>query len=280
MAKACPKCKPTECEECPEWIFTFADLVMLMMGFFVILWVLKPAPSPVSKNGDHDQVLPIELLAAIREAFGHLPDPTSKDPVDVWMLMRKLEHLKPLKSPGDGGKTKLDRKVPQGTDPEVELVRPSKQVGTGAKVLFAPGDATLTPDSKTALDRIALEITGHTNIFMVKGHAASDDLPEGAPDDAKMELSLRRARAAAEYLVSKGVARDTLRVTGCSTYEPLVQRAYTGNTRSLNRRVEVESTPTLVKDLQDNLKEKEKRAAKAAEPAAAPKDALGQTGPD
>ena len=38
-----------ECEECPEWIFTFADLVMLMMGFFVILWVLKP---PAGKSGD------------------------------------------------------------------------------------------------------------------------------------------------------------------------------------------------------------------------------------
>ena len=35
------KCKKDECEECPEWIFTFADLVMLMMGFFVILWVLE-----------------------------------------------------------------------------------------------------------------------------------------------------------------------------------------------------------------------------------------------
>ena len=44
MAKHACKCKQGECEECPEWIFTFADLVMLMMGFFVILWVLKPAP--------------------------------------------------------------------------------------------------------------------------------------------------------------------------------------------------------------------------------------------
>ena len=35
MAKAHCKCKPAACEECPEWIFTFADLVMLMMGFFV-----------------------------------------------------------------------------------------------------------------------------------------------------------------------------------------------------------------------------------------------------
>ena len=48
MAKSCPKTKCPEPEECPEWIFTFADLVMLMMGFFVILWVLKP---PEGKQG-------------------------------------------------------------------------------------------------------------------------------------------------------------------------------------------------------------------------------------
>ena len=46
MAKSSCRCKKAECEECPEWIFTFADLVMLMMGFFVILWVLKPNPDP------------------------------------------------------------------------------------------------------------------------------------------------------------------------------------------------------------------------------------------
>ena len=37
---ACKCKKSPECEECPEWIFTFADLVMLMMGFFVIGWTV------------------------------------------------------------------------------------------------------------------------------------------------------------------------------------------------------------------------------------------------
>src|SRR5215210_4775877 len=104
MAKAHCKCKPHECEECPEWIFTFADLVMLMMGFFVILWVLKP---PAGKQ--QDQAMDpkwLETVAAIRKAFGHLPDPDSKDPVDMHMLMLKIQQLKlPLKGEGKGGKT-------------------------------------------------------------------------------------------------------------------------------------------------------------------------------
>ena len=248
MAKPCKKCKPAECEECPEWIFTFADLVMLMMGFFVILWVLKPAPG---EPGKPQQELPIEVLAAIREAFNYVPDPTSKDPVDVHMLLKKLEQMKPLKGPGDGGKTKVERQGVQGTDPEVELVRPSKQVGTGAKVIFAQADAALPPDSKRSLDDIANVIRGHRNIFIVKGHASSDDYPDAADDRLRMDISLRRAQVAADYLASKGVDRETLRIQGCSTYEPLVQRAWTTDARAQNRRVEVIATGTLVQQLQD-----------------------------
>ena len=63
MAKPC-KCDPHElCEECPEWIFTLADLIMCMMGLFVILWVLKPgqnqkAGEPGSEELTIDHVVP------------------------------------------------------------------------------------------------------------------------------------------------------------------------------------------------------------------------------
>src|ERR1039458_9625070 len=76
-AKSC-KCKQAECEECPEWIFTFADLVMLMMGFFVILWVLKPAPNPKSEAASNDDW--IKVAASVREAFGYIPKAGSADP--------------------------------------------------------------------------------------------------------------------------------------------------------------------------------------------------------
>ena len=80
MAKPACKCKSAECEECPEWIFTFADLVMLMMGFFVILWVLKPNPTknpPPSPGGQTDDTT-IQVAAGIREAFGYVPDPRAR----------------------------------------------------------------------------------------------------------------------------------------------------------------------------------------------------------
>jgi flagellar motor protein MotB len=92
MAKGACKCKKSEeCEECPEWIFTFADLVMLMMGFFVILWVLKP---PAGKDVKEEQAAEAQkkweqTVGEIRKSFGYMPDPNSSDPVDVQMLQDK-----------------------------------------------------------------------------------------------------------------------------------------------------------------------------------------------
>src|SRR5439155_19568472 len=94
MAKApCKGCKKSEeeCEECPEWIFTFADLVMLMMGFFVILWVLKPSANP-KPGGPNEDLIKVE--AAIRDAFGYVPNPKSSDPVDMHMIFDKAQARK------------------------------------------------------------------------------------------------------------------------------------------------------------------------------------------
>src|SRR3954469_1852280 len=101
------KCKEVECEECPEWIFTLADLIMCMMGLFVLLWVLKPGPQPQQRQAASEEQ--IKVLASIREAFSHIPDPDSKDPVDIEILMRKLQKVRPHMGPGEGGETMIKR---------------------------------------------------------------------------------------------------------------------------------------------------------------------------
>ncbi len=190
-AKAC-RCKKEECEECPEWIFTFADLVMLMMGFFVILWVLKPNPNPKSGQGNNDYE--IKVYAAIRDAFGYVPNPASKDPVDMRMVMQKLESMKIPMGRGDGGKTTIRRDGAIGTDPEVTTIRVGKQAVVGGRLLFDPGKAELSAATLPMLDQIANQIRGHRNIAMVKGNTSLDDLPDSASAEEKMDLSLRRAR--------------------------------------------------------------------------------------
>jgi flagellar motor protein MotB len=249
MAKCACK-KAPECEECPEWIFTFADLVMLMMGFFVILWVLKP--NPQKKNPDSIDPKWLEVVAKIREAFKYIPDPTSKDPIDMYMLMKKIEQLQlPLKGPGKGGETKLPRQGAEGTDPEVTSVRQGTQAIVGGRLLFEVGSATLTPDTMASLSQIADQVRGHYNIVLVKGNTSLDDFPDGTGPEQKMDLSIRRAQKVADYLTQHGVEPAILRVQGCSTFEPIVQRVYVPDVQAQNRRVEVEATATLLQERQD-----------------------------
>jgi outer membrane protein OmpA-like peptidoglycan-associated protein len=250
--KATCRCKAAECEECPEWIFTFADLVMLMMGFFVILWVLKPNPNPETKpgaGGTNDSEL-IKVEAAIRDAFGYVPNPASGDPVDAQMILQKMQKMNIPDGPGKGGQTIIKHQGAEGTDPEVTTIRVGKQAVIGGRLLFEKNDGTMLPATAQMLDQIATQIRGHRNIVLVKGHTSLDDLPDGATADQKMDLSLKRAQVVANYLIAQGVSPDILRVQGCSTFEPVVQREYTPISQVTNRRVEVEVTPTLVRDLQ------------------------------
>src|SRR5688572_3613883 len=262
MAAGCKKCDPHElCEECPEWIFTLADLIMCMMGLFVILWVLKPGPRPEDKHKVSEEM--IKVLASIREAFGHVPDPSSTDPVDIELLMRKLEKIRPHMGPGEGGETKIKRDGAEGTDPEVTKIREGREAGVGGRLLFAHGEATLTPEATRDLDQVADKIRGHRQIVFVKGHTGLDDFKDGVSPQQQMDLSIRRAQAVADYLTTKKVAPEILRVQGCSTFEPVVQRAYAEEERTLNRRVEVEVTDTIVEERQDSVRA-------AAAPAVAP----------
>src|SRR5207245_10596487 len=126
-----------------------------------------------------------------------------------------------------------------------------KQAIVGSPILCEVGSATLTPDATRILDQIAMLIKGHKNIMLVRGHTSLDDYPEGVDAQSQLDLSIRRAKVVADYLVAHGVAPEILRVLGCSTYEPVIQRAYTPELKQQNRRVEVESTTTLVAELQD-----------------------------
>src|SRR5690606_12884814 len=242
------QCHPHEvCEECPEWIFTLADLIMCMMGLFVILWVLKPSPQPTPEVPDEW----VKTAAAIREAFGYLPDPDKlDDPVNAFLL-KKIEQQRNRLDPGDGGEINLEIRGIPGADPETTSIRPGAFATEGGKLLFEPGSTDLSPEVQRELDIVITRIKGHRNIVMVKGHSGLDDLAESATPQQRMELSLQRAQAVADYLTRGGVGPDIRPVQRCSTFEPVVLRAYTPEARALNRRVEVDATSTLVNDLRD-----------------------------
>ena len=195
---------------------------MLMMGFFVILWVLKPCRVPIRPtrkwpsrpmNGSKPSVKSAGDLAGCR-----IRPATIRSRAAIRRQARN----------GEGEKGKLERKTDgaEGTDPEVTSIRQGKQATVGGRMLFDKGDASFNAEIRRQLDQVAQEIRGHRNIVLIKGHTSTDDLPDTATAQQKMDLSLRRAQAVADYLIAKGVEPEILRVQGCSNFEPVLQRAY------------------------------------------------------
>jgi len=245
MACKC-KSKACECEECPEWIFTFADLVMLMMGFFVILWVLKPAPGQEGKKDADAEEAWIRQVGEIRKAFGYIPDANSNDPVDKMMLNPSLPRGR-----HNGNEEMTPRESSKGTDEKTTDVRPGKLNVVGGRLMFAAGSAELMVGTRSAIDDIADKIKGHFNIVQVKGHASLDDFSDGGSNDQRMELSVKRAQAVRSYLISKGVAEDTVQVQGVSSHEPVRQHKYGTDAQAENRRVEVVVSSSLLEEHRD-----------------------------
>ncbi len=269
-------CDPEDiCEECPEWIFTLADLLMCMMGLFVILWVLKPDVKDTAEETTREEIRKQEILKEIQIAFG--ADVTADSDVQIRLdeLLRKLDQIK-RNGEGEKGNATIAARGADGTESEVTTIRDGELAGLGGRATFAAGDAVLGDDQQAALRQIAGKIRGHRNVVLIKGHTGLDDVAEsgaggggggGGGRDAHLDLSLARARAVADFLVGEGVSPEILRVQASGPYEPIKLRAYDAADRRTNRRVEVEATDQLV-------------AARADAPAVVSKDPVAPPAED
>lgn len=238
---ACKKCDPHEiCEECPEWIFTLADLIMCMMGLFVLLWVLKEAGSKAPTQAEAIKMERETLQKVVAGFNGN------------WTTdIETRQRIQNLNGPGERGQTDESPDSPEGTDPQSSIIRPGREVTTGGRLLFPKGEAALNTDLRHRLDQVAEKIRGIRLIVQIKGHAARDDFGPDAEPAATMNLSLKRAQAVADYLVSKGIDAEVLRLQGCGTFEPVRTGDPSANGQVLNRRVEVFTSNTRVDELQD-----------------------------
>ena len=165
-------------------------------------------------------------------------------------MIQKIKMLK-IHGPGESGRKMNAKQGAEGTDPEVNNVRQGKQAIVGGRLSFEKSDAKLTPEVDGLLNQIIDQIKGHRTIVLVKGHTALDDLTDKATPEEKMDLSIRRAQAVSDYLTKHGVESEIIRVQGCSTFEPIIQRDYQVGAQAINRRVEVEATSVLVQERQD-----------------------------
>jgi len=236
--------KKCQCEEgAPGWMTTFADMMTLLLCFFVLIVSF----SEIKKDDKYQAV-----VEEIQEAFGMHGGggklPTDDDPalsllqiLETTQLQReRIEEQSRAEDPGVDGKTR-----------DVTTVREGDLYVVGGRITFEPGSADLTPEARRQLMSIVPEIRGIRNLVQVRGHAAAREVAtDGAPVDDLVGLSYARAKAVGDFLTSEAVGIDPARVRlmAVGPAEPLNNRSFTTAEQEPNRRVEVMLADALVKD--------------------------------
>lgn len=224
---------PTE-EGLPPWMATFADMVTLLLCFFVLL--LSFAQHDVNKFRT--------LMGSIKDAFGiqvKRPDaehvafsPTKYERKDVEMTQENKEilglavQIKSLIELDD----KLKKVTDVATDERGVVIRVKNDF------LFQPGSATLQEGAAPLFDDAIQLLKDYNFELTVRGHTDDQTYPSNLYP-SNWELSSSRAAAVLRFMKENGgISASRLKAVGYADSQPLVPNNSEAN-RELNRRMEL-----------------------------------------
>lgn len=225
--------KPPQEEGLPPWMATFADMVTLLLCFFVLM--LSFASNDVAKFK--------ELLGSLEDAFGVsvkrkeadylalTPSKLKRDEVKMDSNDKRLLGLV-LRI-----KALLDEKEANRMSTGVNADKDGVVMKSDSAQLFLPGTSKLKPDAHKILDTVISVLKEHNYNLVVRGHTADTEAPS-KKFPTNWELSSARAAAALEYIHQKGgINSKRLKAVGYADTRPLVKNDSKAN-RDKNRRME------------------------------------------
>lgn len=222
-------------EGAPEWLISFADMVMLMMGFFVILFCLKVEGVPGPSSGlPGDDTKPeqgssdfVDFAIAVRAAFNNPVDLSSKDPRDQALIQRMIER----------GKARNKQEGLKGQEKESESIRPSEYHAMSGAIPFSDGSSELSAAGRDEAGAVARKMRGRKLIIEVRGHANAAEA--FATHDRGMSLAMQRAMSVAEVLAANGVDWWQMRLVAAADNDRVEAFPGDRDTDRANSRVEV-----------------------------------------
>lgn len=230
-----------EHEGAPEWLISFADNVMLQMGFFVILLAMNMGPKgggSASKGDNQGGNTPemLDFVLSIREGFNNPVSAFSDKPEEA-PLVRRIQERKGGEGRSDGVKGKFDKN---------QAPRPSDYDRVTASVTFSERDATVSPSARATIAEVAQRQKDQRWILEVRGHVSPFESMRNAQTANK--LSFDRATAVANALVESGMQWANLRIVACGDQNRVVARGASADQARDNQRVEIVLTNYTVGD--------------------------------
>ena len=206
----------------PGYMGTFADMVTLLMAFFVLLYAMS-YPDP-GKFEDFSEAMYEELSGEQIES-------------DFEQLTENLQEIIDEKEISD--------KV------EIELTPKGIEIQMEGKTLFDPCSADIKSDMEPVISSISNVITelldnSEYKGYMIEVEGHTDNLPPTpCPNfETNWELSAYRATGVVEQFLSSGIQKNKLKAIAMADSAPLVPNMDENgnsilNNQAKNRRVEI-----------------------------------------
>ena len=232
-----------EHENHERWLVSYADFIMLLFAFFVVMYAIS------SVNEGKYKVLSNSLVNAFKNTTAQpggqpiaviqgaplLPvKPVAKP--DKAVDQKKVEQRQKMKNMADDIKNALQPLIAQG---KVKLLETSRGVTIeiNDSVLFPAGQAKLEPASMSAMLAIAQVLAASDFPITIEGH--TDNVPIATPQfPSNWELSAMRATTVLRLFNDGGVGAERLTAIGYGETRP-VDTNTTPEGRARNRRVSV-----------------------------------------
>ncbi|WP_341325116.1 flagellar motor protein MotB [Methylotuvimicrobium sp. KM2] len=258
MADECPKCPPVGA---PAWLTTFADLMSLLMCFFVLLLSFatmdtikfkKMADSMINAFGVQKDVPAYDIpmgTSIIAQHFSPAPteptpleevkQTTMQDSPNLEAAKKQLMELTQAEIEEQAEKIREDLKeeIKMGLV-SVETENLKIIIRISEKGSFPSGSAVLNTGFEPVLTKITASVNESPGKVLVSGH--SDDRPiRTQMYRSNWELSASRAVTVSHFMLDQpGTEPSRLVIQGYADTRPLVPNDSPEN-RALNRRVEI-----------------------------------------
>jgi len=227
-------------ENAERWLLTYADLITLLMVFFVVLYSMSSADTTKFKaiSAALQQAFNIDVLQG--RAATSIGDATAAPAAPVSPVVDNLinDAQVPQVSRLESKIKAVVDGVAQSPDVSVSIDKEGVVIRLSGSYLFDSGRAELKPNSLSILDAVSSELRIQSNDIRVDGH--TDSTPIDSPRyPTNWELSVARALAVTRYLIeTDGVPAGRMMAAGFGEFRPLVPNDSRDN-RALNRRVEI-----------------------------------------
>ncbi|MBF0501118.1 MAG: flagellar motor protein MotB [Candidatus Riflebacteria bacterium] len=231
-------------ENLERWLLTYADMITLLMAFFIMLYTMSRVDTtklkavadvmkgrlgyyPISFPGGGPSVLVAEGGAGHN---GPLPISPSVNMVPYSDKTIMAHFSKYLKRDGLGDRVKV-RQTERGV--VLSLLSDG--------ILFEKRESALKPEAKKILDSVGTLLAGLDNDIQVEGHTDESALSDKTQMNGNWILSAARAMAVLNYLVQqKYVPEKRINFAAFSSNKPVTNPELSDDEkRKLSRRVDL-----------------------------------------